>query len=90
MRKDYLSLMVTQDKLLFDRENVGFLIIQTVFFELIAPIELKICPDRLNSPMNILLVFGKFSKKLGLIFLGFSTFFRIFDISPRLNTPKSL
>ena len=39
---------------------------------------------------NILLVFGKFSKTLGLNFLGFSTFFRIFDISPRLNTQKSL
>ena len=39
---------------------------------------------------NILLVFGKFSKTLRLIFLGFSTFFRIFDISPRLNTEKSL
>ena len=39
---------------------------------------------------NILLVFGKFSKTLGLNFLGFSTFFRIFDISPRLNTQNSL
>ena len=38
---------------------------------------------------KILLVFGKFSRKIGLNFLGFSTFLRIFDISPRLNTQKT-
>ena len=93
MCNDYLSLVVTKDKLLFDRDNVGFLIIKTVFcrfLEAQCSDWTENLPRRAKYQYEYSVSFWENFKEIRVEFFRFFEIFSYFRYITLIKYPKSV